>query len=412
MINRMKVVLLVLLAAVPGVVHGAGFSLYEWSARGNAMGGAVLANKAEPASIAANPALITKLEGTQVQAGLMLINVSAKTEVDGEARKTEDKMFVVPDFYLTGKMSDNVYFGLGVFSRFGLGETYRDYEDWIGSISAYYSSLETLSVNPNIAVKINGDLSFAMGLEAMTLNFKEKKYMKASYIPTIPVASELFLQGDSISWGGNFAAYYNPSFAKEWAAALTYRTKVRHVAKGKVEGSNVFASAAGDASAALILPDSLSFGLSFTPTEKLVFEADIIGTFWSSYNKLKLDYDDDRQSNAEPKNYKNVARVQFGTEYSINKNWDIRAGYTFDKSPINENHMDTLVPAHDRNVFSAGAGFHKNKWGADISYTYLSAADFSGKGEIIGRNGQPREVKISYSDSSSSIIGINVKYAF
>ena len=32
--------------------HGAGFALYEYSGRATAMGGAVMANKAEPASLA------------------------------------------------------------------------------------------------------------------------------------------------------------------------------------------------------------------------------------------------------------------------------------------------------------------------------------------------------------------------
>ena len=53
--------------------YGAGFALYEYSGRATAMGGAVMANKAEAASLATNPALITELEGTQAQVGLTVV---------------------------------------------------------------------------------------------------------------------------------------------------------------------------------------------------------------------------------------------------------------------------------------------------------------------------------------------------
>ena len=409
MISKMKVLLLLILTVtVSGIANAAGFSIYEWSARGEAMGGAVLANKAEPASIASNPALITKLEGVQVQAGLFLLDVSAKTKVAGVERKTESKIFYIPNVYLTGKLRDNFYFGFGLFSRFGLGETYENYKTWIGSLSAYESSLETFSFNPNIAIKVNNDLSIAVGLEGMMLNFKEKKYINGSFVG-LPVDSELSLEGDSIAWGKNFAVYYNPSFAKEWAAALTYRTKVSHDVEGKVKSNYAFTAAAptGDANANITLPDSLSFGLSFNPMEELVVEADIIRTFWSSYSELRLDYKDGTVL-AERKDYKDVYRFQLGAEYSLNKNWDIRAGYVFDQSPINEDYMDTLVPAHDRNIYSVGVGYHQNNWGIDFTYAYLAAVDFSGKGKIA--TGQV--VPISYSDSTSNIIGLNVKYAF
>ena len=66
--------------------YGAGFALYEYSGRSTAMGGAVMAGDAEPASLATNPSLITELEGTQIQAGLTAVQAHAKTTFAGQSR--------------------------------------------------------------------------------------------------------------------------------------------------------------------------------------------------------------------------------------------------------------------------------------------------------------------------------------
>ena len=64
----------ILAAGLTNLSYGAGFALYEFSGRSTAMGGAVMANGAEPASLATNPALITDLEGTQLQLGATVVS--------------------------------------------------------------------------------------------------------------------------------------------------------------------------------------------------------------------------------------------------------------------------------------------------------------------------------------------------
>lgn len=55
-----KIAVLVSALLLADMSYGAGFALYEYSGRSTAMGGAVMANDAEPASLAANPSLITE----------------------------------------------------------------------------------------------------------------------------------------------------------------------------------------------------------------------------------------------------------------------------------------------------------------------------------------------------------------
>ncbi|MBR5151451.1 MAG: outer membrane protein transport protein, partial [Elusimicrobiaceae bacterium] len=171
-----KLAVVVLISALcADLSYGAGFALYEFSGRSTAMGGAVMANGAEPASLASNPALITELEGTQAQVGVTVVSANAKTSIKNpqtgnfETRELKRDIWTLPNFYITHKWSDDISFGLGGFSRYGLGGTYKNHATWYGSYLAYKVKLETFSFTPTVALKANDQLSLAMGLEAMMI---------------------------------------------------------------------------------------------------------------------------------------------------------------------------------------------------------------------------------------------------
>ena len=74
---RRPVLILVIAAVVTvlacGTALGAGFALYDWSARGNALGGAMTGRADDPSAIAFNPAGITQIPGSSMMAGLTFI---------------------------------------------------------------------------------------------------------------------------------------------------------------------------------------------------------------------------------------------------------------------------------------------------------------------------------------------------
>ena len=178
--------------------YGAGFALYEYSAKGTAMGGATVANGAEAASLGNNPALITELEGTQIQVGATAVVADATTTVNGDARSLKDNIIPVPNFYITHKWSDDITLGLGGFTRFGLGGEYDHHAGWAGNSLAYKMNLETFSLTPTIAIKANEEFSMAMGLEAMIIGFNQE-FLQALPAPMPAVATEL--DGSGVNWG-------------------------------------------------------------------------------------------------------------------------------------------------------------------------------------------------------------------
>ena len=395
--------------------HGAGFALYEYSGRATAMGGAVMANKAEPASLATNPALITELEGTQAQVGVTVVTADAKTTVGGDSRTLKHDVWYLPNFYITQKWSDQVSVGLGGFSRYGLGGEYADpVQTWLGSNLAYKVRLETFSFTPTIAVKANDEFSIAMGLEAMIIGFSQSSYFNAD--PRNPGNFEI--SGSGVSWGGNFSLVYKPQWAEKWALGAMYRSKVKQNLNGRIDaGDKTFPAInihSADAEGAISLPDSLSAGISFRPTDAWTLEAGIVGTFWSAYDQILIQYKDSETSPVirNKKKYNDVYRLNFGTEYMLTPNWAVRAGYVFDKSPINQNEMDTLVPVDDRHIASVGVGYQTEKWSVDFAYAHVFARDLSVHSEQLVNplTGQPMSMK--YTDGKSDMFALTFGYKF
>lgn len=392
------------------VSHAAGFALYEFSARTTAMGGATMATRAEAASLAVNPALITELSGTQAQLGLTAVSAHAKTTVAGQARTLKDDIWLLPNFFITHKWSEDVTFGLGGFSRYGLGGEYKaPVETWAGSNLAYKVKLETFSFTPTIAVKANDELSVAMGLEAMVIGFAQNSYFNALG-PTM--AGGYKISGSGVSWGGNFSFIYRPEWAEKWALGAMYRTKVKQELNGRINaGGKDFVDLNvhdGNAQGSIALPDSISAGLSFRPTEKWTLEAGIIGTFWSSYDQILIQYTGTESSPfiRNQKKYKDTYRLNIGTEYQFHKNWAARAGFVYDQSPINPNEMDTLVPVDNRHIASIGFGYTAERWSVDAAYAHVFGSNLTGKSH------QLNDLPVKYTDGKSDMYALTVGYKF
>ena len=395
--------------SVSAASYGAGFALYEYSARGTAMGGATMANTAEAASLAVNPALITELEGTQLQVGLTMVTADATTSVAGDSRSLKNDIWYLPNFFITQKWSDQISLGLGGFSRYGLGGEYNNWETWAGSQLAYKVKLETFSFTPTIAVKANDEISIAMGLEAMVIGFSQNSTLQPG---AAAHATAYDISGSGVSWGGNFSFIYRPEWAEKWALGAMYRSKVKQNLSGRIHANMAYPPQniyGGNAEGAISLPDSISAGLSFKPTEQWTLEAGIVGTFWSAYDQILIQYTDKTENPFiyNHKKYKDVYRLNFGTEYKLNPTWALRAGYVFDKSPINPNAMDTLVPVDDRHIASVGVGYQKDAWSVDLAYAHIFAKDLSGKAIPLFSN-----APMKYTDGKSDIFGITVGYKF
>ena len=394
-----------------GPAFGAGYGIYEWSARGNALGGTLVGRADDASTVAYNPAGMTQLNGTQVMAGLSGINpqVDVVTKNGGKTETTAGKnnIWMPPHAYLTTQLGERYWLGVGVFSRFGLGTEYPD--DWPGRFNTTYAGINSVSVNPNLGIKLTEDLSFAVGVEAMWFEFTKEKYIQ----PASPFKSKL--KGDSVGYGFDAAVHYTPV---DWLKmGVIYRSEVSQTVRGNAEFST------GDQPAAvqdafpdcgahgdITLPDSWTMGLAVYPLDNLSIEADAVRTGWSSYEELTMHYDkpvNGRKVHPTPKKWEDTWRLQFGVEYSINEMWDIRASYIYDESPIPDETVDYMLPTNDRQLYGVGTGLHWDNWTVDVSYTYLTIKDrdVNARDDDNIRDGE-------FKNGYSHIAGLTVGYKF
>jgi long-chain fatty acid transport protein len=403
------------------MARGAGFALYEGSARGNALGGTLVGRADDPSALFYNPAGMTQLPGLQVVAGATAI--VPKTDVvttDGGAdarSETKTNCFVPPHFYSTYQYTDSVWFGLGVFPRFGLGTEFD--ADWPGRYNSYNAAIETLTVNPNVAFKVNDKLSLAGGVSWMWFDLTlEQKIDFGSLNSPDPDTNALdvdqSLTGDNSGYGFNLALHYKALDRMSLGVSYVSRTKQ------EIKGEADFSKPAGvpstvfndtKASGKITLPDILFLGAVFYPVDRLSLELDGVWTRWSTYDELTIHYRDPIlpgvKSITKEKKWDDVWRVQIGVEYKALDWLDLRLGYVYDDSPIPRETADYLVPANDRHLYNFGCGLHWGQWTADLSYTYL---------DIESRSVSPRPedgvLDSRFKDSHAHLIGSSVSYNF
>lgn len=358
-----------------GKAQAEGFALSDFGARGTSLAGGMVGRADDPSAVAWNPAGITQLPGTQTMVGMTLIQPSGTVDTEdafgvGHSTDVDKHTWANPHAYLTHQFSDNLWGGIGIFSRFGLGNSYPT--NWPGRENLKYVSLKTVSLNPNLAFKVNDNLSLAVGLEFMYATM----LMKKDYGLGPLGYNQQKLTGSSIAPGFNLAAHY--TFNDQWAAGLTYRSRVTQRVHGDLEfdnknvatpyGNKPFPNSRLHGN--LHLPDTISFGLTWRPIEDLSFEAGTVYTVWSSYRSLNIhtaEYDTEYSA----KNWRDTWGFNFSGEYKALDWLTLRAGYVYETSPMQDSTCDYMTPSNGRHRITAGVGFNWDQWTLDLAYGYL-----------------------------------------
>ena len=388
-------------------VFGAGFGIYEGSARGNALGTEVTADPASPSVLYNNPAAMTGLDGTQVEAGLTLIRpsqtVTTLTPAGAVENDADSHWWTPPHAYATHQFNDKVWTGVGVFSRYGLGVEFED--DWLGRYNVQEATIQSIDVNPSIAVKVLDNLSLAAGFRAEWFEFALDRALPTG-TPFADPDLQFNMEGDSWGIGYNVGAFYE---ATDWLAfGLAYDSEIDQEVEGNYNVNHPLLPG-GDGEGDVTTPGILRFGTSVKATEKLTVNAGLVYTMWSSYDELAIDFDPALlgavPESVTEKDWDDVFRYQIGAEYALNETWSLRAGYIFDETPDPDENVDYIVPGNDRDLVSLGVGYKQGDFFCDLSYTYLMIHDRDIEGRL-----EEGVLPGEFSDGDAHLIGLSVGY--
>lgn len=358
---------------------GAGFAIWEGSARGTSLGQAMVGRADDPSAVFYDPAGITQLPGLQMMVGGAGILTSTEVNTPLGSQSTINDWAMVPNIYLTYQCCDRLYLGLGIFTPFGLSNKFPD--DWFGGFNSYYAQVQSATVNPNLAFKINDQLSVAAGFEAMEFGLTLKQLAPNPFAPNPffpPTALSTKISGDTWGYGYNLAVHYKP--CRLIAMGVSYRSEITEAGD---MNSYLYAPGGGTlaysaAHSTLTLPDSVAMGVTLYPTDRLSWEVGGVWTRWSDFNQIQFSFD--RPIYGAPvitsvKNWHDTWRFQTGVEYKVLPCLDLRAGYIYDEEAIPGSNADYLLPSNDRHYFSFGPGLHVGNWSLDLAYTYVLVLD-------------------------------------
>lgn len=392
-------------------VLGAGFGIYEGSARGNALATEVTADPASPSVLYNNAAGMTALEGTQVEAGATFIKpqqtVVTTTPLGSDENHAKSSWWTIPNAYVTHQLNDSVWMGLGVFSRYGLGVEYED--DWAGRYNCQEATIQSIDINPSVAFKVMDNLSLAAGVRAEWFDFELFRAIPSDPLaPSALTDLQLHMQGDSWGVGYNLGAYYE---ATDWLSfGLAYDSRIQQEVEGDYSATSPLGPlGAGDGGGDITTPGIIRLGTSVAATEKLTVNAGIVYTMWSSYDELAINFDPALlgrvPASVTEKDWDDVLRYQLGAEYALSDVWALRAGYIYDNAPDPDAHVDYIVPSNDRNLFSLGVGYAKGDLFCDLAYTYLYILD-----RDIDARLEEGVLPGSFEEGDAHMIGVSVGY--
>jgi long-chain fatty acid transport protein len=314
----------------------------------------------------------------------------------------------VPNLYYVLPFKDRYRFGVGINVPFGLETDYQD--DWVGRYHALNSHVKTININPALAWRASDSLSLGFGLniqyaEATLSNKIDSgavclrvagdsdellaECVGSGLLPnTAANDSEGEVNGDDWSWGYNLGLLYE--FGPTTRIGLAYRSQISHALEGDGEFtvnsdlrrilneagySTLFTDTGVSADADLPASASLSgvFGLS----DDLTLLADITWTAWSSFEELRVVYDNPIQPDTfTDESWEDSLRYSLGLNYrESGRIW--RVGVAYDETPIPDpQHRTPRIPGNDRTWLAFGVGLPvlQSLW-LDLGYAHLFVDD-------------------------------------
>jgi len=429
--------MLALVMIVARDAQAAGFALYESSAAGIAMGGAVVGRTDDASSVQANPANMTDKGGVQTMTGVTAVNPTGTVNTPEGNGKLSNQWFLPPHAYATWEAIENLWVGAGLYSEFGMGTSYSG--DWAGRYNSVETKLTTVTVSPTVAYKFCDKFSLGAGFRAMYADFFNDRFLRTPDRSLAPLPGQLSdhwgptmgrtsVSGDG--WGFGWLAGAKYEVLDNLDIGVVYRSRVRLDIDG--EGwyepraktpTGPYASHipvaprsnSEDGDATVTLPSSATAGINYRMLEnKLNLGVAVTWTEWSTYDALNVNFAkplipgvSESIKNHATKDWDDVWRFGFGTSYRLTENLTAMAGYVYDLCPINSKHTDFMMPAGNRMIFCVGLGYQLDNWFANVGYNYLTMLE---KSRTVDNGGKPLHATFHNMDANIFSVSVGMNF--
>ena len=199
--------------------------MYEQATPDMGVGGAGRQAAGMDASTAGgNPAAMTRLDRSQLQAGFMGIYPDIKFDVNSSSFGGNDGgnagyFSPVLTLYYVHSVSPDLKLGLGVGSYFGLGLSYSN--EWAGKYYVQSASFTTAAINPTIGYKIAPWLSIGGGVNVVQGKLSERVAVNTLLEPD---DGRLKYDASDVGYGYNLGVLVE--FSPQTRVGVTYLSQV------------------------------------------------------------------------------------------------------------------------------------------------------------------------------------------
>ncbi len=425
--NLIFVLMLFFLSA--SFILAGGFSIYEHGAKATAMAGAFAAQADDPSAFFYNPA------GIAFQKRSLYLNTTiihpdsdfyGANPYPGEGihEEQESRTFLPSDLYLILPANENLVFGIGVYTPFGLSTKWYPPETFSGRYIATKTTVQSFRIQPTIAYTPNDRFAVALGI-----NYLEAKAYTEKYIPAVnpytnrvvDVGHVRFDGGYDGAWGYDLGLILKPipgisfgfTYHSEEDVDFSGRAFFEQIPTGYADFDALVAQKIPfnqelGGSATINFPEQAMFGVATTLIPKCTIEFDVGYIGWSSYDSLPITVVGHPElSVVRPTDWDDSYSYRLGFQYQVNDNFALRCGYEYDETPQPAKEVSPILPDADRNGYCFGFGYTSGSMTLDFGYMYL---DFDER-STVGVTDQLDQFFGVY-DTTAHLISFSLKYNF
>lgn len=393
-------VVTILLLLFVSTCFGQGFSNDNHGTRAVGQANAFTARASDPSAIWYNPAGITQLNGTHIYlGGCGLIRNPEYHSQYYQASYTSDNHFVVsPHIYLTHQLSKNLWAGLGFSTPTNYLQDWGD--DPVNHAVRASDNFEvhTSVISPCLSVKINEMISIGLGLHYQMSNIRHVKWDRIEIenlaqqelgitVTDYYLRSEYKVSNNGLAFFGGIQARISEALLLGFAYQggsdneSTGTLDFKHKDTEYPDLDPLVKEAFPDADIVMngrTMVHQFTFGLAVILSSKFECEVNYNYKLWFllekwEYSLSKPHIQEDLSYSAEgevPWKWENSGSLRLGCEYHVNPSLDVRAGLSFNSSPVPDELLMAAVPESKHWDIHLGAGYKINKWEIGIGYVH------------------------------------------
>ena len=408
----------VILVLAVGPVHAGGLWLTQQPTPDMGVGSA--GNQAtgfDASTATANPAAMTRLDRSQMEAGIMGLYVDSKFNVKNSSNGDNGGgnagyFSPVPTLNYVHSVSPDLKLGLGVGSYFGLGLNYSN--EWAGKYYVQNASITTLAFNPTIGYKIADWLSIGGGVSVV-----EGKLSERVAVNTLsePGDGRLKYDASDVGFGYNLGVLFELS--PQTRVGVTYVSEVDLEFKddlrfknleGTILGAALRASGLLDAQLKIdmTIPAQLSVGAYHALTDKLALVGTVNWQNWSRFGAPEIAVADSNTVTADL-DYQDTYHAGIGAYYRVAEPWLLMVGFGYDTSPTSSSsERSPLLPLGATFTYAAGVQYD---WNKDFSVGAAYALIDAGSAKV-NRSGGPLKGDLEGEYDTNFIHAVNVNFVY